>query len=77
MTDELTVVSLEPGDIASRCAELRRALAQVPAGASLYVMGPSDLAEVLSRVGTPDAEPWRVLAGPDGLEAWTRKGEGR
>lgn len=74
MTDELTVVSLEPGDVASRCAELRLALDQVPSGASLYVMGPSDLVEVLSRVGAPGAEPWRVLAGPGGLEAWTRKG---
>lgn len=73
MEADLTVVTLPEGDIAARCAALRKTLAQVPRGATLYVSGPADLPEVLDRVSTPDFTPWHLLAGPIGLEAWARK----
>lgn len=73
METDLTVLSLPEGDVPTRCAELRKTLAQLRPGATLYVSGPEDLPEVLHRVTSPDLAPWQVIAGPIGLEAWTRK----
>ena len=73
MEADLTVVTLPQGDISARCAALRKTLAQLPAGATLYVSGPADLPEVLDQVPAPDFTPWHLLAGPIGIEAWARK----
>lgn len=73
MDIDLTVFTLPQGDLAARCSALRKTLAQLPAGATLYVSGPRDLPEVLDQVGSSGLTPWHLLAGPIGIEAWARK----
>lgn len=75
MDHNLTVVTLPQGELAVRCAMLRKTLAQLPPGATLYVSGPPDLPEVLGQLAAPDLTPWHLLAGPSGIEAWARRRE--